>query len=94
MEMSYTDENIDGERFRCPCCGYYTLSSDPEYEICPVCFWEYDKIQVADPDYAGGANELSLKESRENYLKYGACEERFIPNVRKALLEELPYEDQ
>ena len=48
----------------CPCCGTRTLGRRKEYEICPVCFWEDDPIQDADPDYIGGANTLSLNQAR------------------------------
>jgi len=87
------DQNEDikenTEKFKCPCCGYYTLPNTGAYDICPVCFWEDDIVQEDDPDLEGGANELSLRESRENYRKYGACEERFKGRVRKPLPEEI-----
>lgn len=31
-----------------------------EYIICPHCGWEDDPVQFKDPNFAGGANELSL----------------------------------
>ena len=31
-----------GKRYQCLCCGYWTLESRGEYDICPVCFWEDD----------------------------------------------------
>ena len=76
------------KKCRCPCCGYYTLPGAGAYDICPVCFWEDDPVQEEDPDLAGGANDLSLREGRENYKKYGACEERFTKHVRVPLAEE------
>lgn len=70
-------------KYKCPCCGYYTLSSKGEYDICKVCFWEDDPIQSDNPLYFGGANDLSLLQSQENYKKFGAVEERFVKYVRK-----------
>ena len=57
------------EKFKCPCCNYYTLDSEPPgtFEICPVCYWEDDNVQWNDPDYVGGANEESLNTARESY---------------------------
>lgn len=52
----------------CPCCGKHTITSLGEYEICDVCGWEDDPIQSAKPDYAGGANKLSLHEARREWL--------------------------
>jgi len=77
-------------RYPCLCCDYLTRGEPPNgsYEICPVCFWEDDPVQSEDHAYSGGANTLSLNESRENFKKYGATEKRFIQSVRK------PYEDE
>lgn len=78
------------KRYRCPCCGYFTFTEPGEsYEICPVCYWENDAVQNEHPDYTGGANTLSLNESRKNYQKTGACEERFLQYVRQPLPEEM-----
>lgn len=52
----------------CPCCKSLVLEESGEYEICPVCGWEDDPVQRKDPDFAGGANELSLNEARKAFL--------------------------
>jgi len=54
--------------FHCPCCGQATLGEIGAYESCPVCLWEDDPVQSADPKYAGGANQLSLEEARQKYM--------------------------
>ena len=75
-------------KFRCFCCGYKTLvrdSSQPTFEICPVCFWENDLIQNANPQYSGGANLLNLNQAKIKYKQFGAIEEQFIDKVRKTL---------
>jgi len=76
--------------FACPCCGFKTFSEKPNgsFEICPVCFWEDDPIQLADLNNSGGANRVSLLEGQRNFLKFGACEERFLINVRLPLITE------
>lgn len=70
---------------RCPCCGYYTLQNEDEslYAICPVCFWENDPWQAAEPDEAGGANSISLRSAQRNFAEFAACEEQFVSNVRR-----------
>ena len=52
--------------YPCPCCGFLTRSSKDfgTYEICPVCKWEDDDIQTEDPNFEGGANEMSLNQAR------------------------------
>lgn len=49
----------------CPVCHQYEFEIKDFFEICPICGWEDDGIQRDDPDYAGGANRLSLN----NYKK-------------------------
>ena len=77
-------------KYLCPCCGYYTFSENlgGSYDICNVCFWEDDLIQMNNPDYAGGANDVSLKQARKNFKEFGACEKRFLQFVRK------PFDDE
>ena len=53
------------------------------YDICPICFWEDDSVQLRWTLCAGGANKPSLFESQRNYAKFGAMEERFMENVRQ-----------
>ena len=59
----------------CPCCEKYYFSARRSYEICPVCGWEDDPVQRADPDFRGGANEMSLHEARAAYLAEEETEE-------------------
>ena len=79
-----------GELYRCPCCHCRTLEERGGYEICQVCFWEDDGQDDHDADVTrGGPNgSLSLVMARENYIKFGACEERFVSNVRPPTDEE------
>ena len=55
--------------FICPVCGQHTFERLGDYEICPLCGWENDRIQFEDPEFAGGANALSLNEYRADYLE-------------------------
>jgi hypothetical protein len=84
------------KRFPCPCCGYYTLTSEPPgtYELCPVCYWEDDGVQFADPTYAGGANEPSLEQARKNFLAFGANSWRERDSVRPPRPDEMPPNPQ
>jgi len=76
-------------KYRCPCCGYKTLTDAPGcFDICPVCYWEDDKIQRDNPDYAGGANSISLHNAHENYKKFGAILREYSDIVRAPLDEE------
>ena len=81
-----------GRRYPCPCCGYLTLPepSPGTYEICKVCFWENDGVQFNDPDYEGGANDVSLRQARDNYREFGVSELRFRAHVRPPRSDEQP----
>ncbi len=58
---------------KCPVCGNDTFDdNDYEFDICEECFWEYDPLQVDDPDCAGGANKHSLNDYRKIYEKLKA----------------------
>jgi hypothetical protein len=72
-------------KYKCPCCGYYTFDNklDGSYDICEICFWEDDPIQLEDSTYEGGANKVSLIQAQNNFKKFGACEHAMIPYVRK-----------
>ena len=63
-------------KYKCPCCGFYTFDEklNGNYDICPVCFWEDDPIQLEDNEYEGGANRVSLIQARHNFLLFGACD--------------------
>ena len=75
--------------YPCPCCGHLVFNSPPgSCDICPICFWEDDVVQLRWPDWTGGANGPSLKQSQKNYLQFSAIEERFIGNVRRPSLDE------
>lgn len=52
---------------QCVCCGQFTLEKDSIFEICSVCGWQDDAVQNDDPDYEGGANDMSLNQARKAF---------------------------
>ena len=65
FEKNDMNENIVTKQInerRCPVCGRTVFEQVGKYEICEVCGWEDDPVQLANPDFAGGANKLSLNE--------------------------------
>ncbi|MCB9840747.1 MAG: hydrolase [Phycisphaeraceae bacterium] len=79
-------------RSACLCCGFLTIEQHPvdSYEVCPVCLWEADPVQAADPEYAGGANAVCLSVARQNVGAFGASERRLQDHVRPAAWFEWP----
>lgn len=53
----------------CPACGFEVFPEQAgSYEICPVCGWEDDEIQLRFPAMRGGANRASLFEWQQGVL--------------------------
>lgn len=78
-----------GTTYPCPCCGHLVFGKPPgSYEICDVCFWEDDAIQVRWPGWSGGANSPSLIDAQRAYAELGAMEFRFTGLVRAATAAE------
>jgi C4-type Zn-finger protein len=79
------------QKYKCPCCGYYTLDvmechEKPFFEICEVCGWMYDEVDQEHPERPGG-NHISFNKAKENYKKIG--------RVREVLdFCRLPYESE
>ena len=52
---------MSDELFPCPSCGFLTFGEPPgSYEICELCGWEDDHVQLAHPSMSGGANKSNL----------------------------------
>jgi len=76
--------------FPCPCCECLTLIELGDYELCPVCFWEDDPYQSADPELVDGANGYSLVSARESYAAIGSSHPIYARRVRGPRPTELP----
>ena len=80
---------------KCPVCNNDTFDErNFDYEICKECFWEYDPIQIENPNYFGGANHLSLNEYKKLYEQLKkqywdfSCKDGFYKNLILKLEEE------
>lgn len=51
------------ETIPCPVCGKTHVA---EYDICDVCGWENDPVQLFEPNLPGGANEMSLQQGNKS----------------------------
>ncbi|MBC1484516.1 hypothetical protein HCJ58_14985 [Listeria sp. FSL L7-1509] len=68
---------------QCPVCKNYTIQDD--YDICEVCFWEYDKVAQKYPNEIIGANNVSLKQAINNYKEGGQIGGDIFKNSDKVL---------
>lgn len=69
------------DTYQCPCCDYFTIDVRGDYEICPVCFWEDDGLDIGLLDRHSGPNHISLREARQNFMRIGACDQAAIRSV-------------
>ena len=80
------DKPTPPAEYPCPCCGYLVFKEEPgSYDICPICFWEDDLVQLRFPFEGGGANRASLVDAQKNFLEFGACELRLRQYTRAPL---------
>ena len=49
---------------KCPVCGEYEFEKKSDHDVCDVCGWENDGLQMKNPDMDGGANPDSLNARR------------------------------
>jgi hypothetical protein len=76
---------VEEERtMMCPICGEYRF--DGFGDICPVCGWEHDGVQLEFPDEGYGANVLSL----DDYRIWFSLKRKLNPNHN---WEKSGYED-
>lgn len=52
---------------KCACCGNFTI--EDEYDTCHICNWQKDLVQEKDPNFWGGANNMSLNQAKDAYKK-------------------------
>ena len=75
---------IEGKQprlFRCRCCGYKTLKQIGHFDICKICFWEDDGAD--DDERYSPPNRMTLKEARNNFEMYGACDEKSLQHLNE-----------
>lgn len=73
--------NTLGAVHQCPACDYFTLPNRSQYEICPICFWEDDGLDLDRLDVVSGPNHLTLRNARANFQEIGACDVSARPHV-------------
>lgn len=70
----------------CPCCGFVTLKCEyGSYYICPLCGWEDDAVQLANPTSEGGANSISLADAQMSLLNEYPITVRLAGGFRRGL---------
>ncbi len=68
----------------CPVCGQFEFEEDSG-DVCPVCGWAEDPVQVRHPDWKG-ENTITLNEARKRYAEYGTIGSKKIEVIKKSRL--------
>ncbi|HEY9031596.1 MAG TPA: CPCC family cysteine-rich protein [Kangiella sp.] len=76
LEEFPQSENLE----QCSCCDYFSLAERGKCLVCPVCFWEDDccnsmALELDAPSDLN--NDMTLREARNNFKKYGAYDTKF-----------------
>ena len=66
---------------KCPVCGLTTFAYSNDFDICPVCGWENDGVQLLKPDFEGGANTISLNQARKHWQALLRIAKKVNPNI-------------
>lgn len=83
---------------QCPCCFNFSLKIYQEFtlivDICPVCYYQFDKYCHSSPCDCRGANPVTLFDAQQNYLEMGASDNTVIRFTRKPKINELPENNE
>ena len=75
--------SLCNKAFPCPCCGHMSFDEKPgSYDICPICFWEDDAVQLQSDWWDRGGANIPLRQAQRNYAKFGAEQERLLQHCR------------
>ena len=61
---------------------------------CPLCFWEDDPHQSAQPENTDGVNGVSLNDGRQTYSHTGAMAPEFLSKVHPPTHDETRERNQ
>lgn len=77
------------KKYTCPVCGYKVFTKTAgSFEICPICFWQDDVVDLQEMYKPMGPNKVSLEQAQKNYKEFGASEKRLLEHVRQPIGEE------
>ena len=69
----------------CACCGFYT-GGESQYgchNICKICGWQDDHVQLANPACRGGANGDSFTQVQNRFLDSESSRQSVIDGVQR-----------
>ncbi len=93
-----SETNTQHSMHPCPACGYYMFSAlNEQSEICQICGWHNDLVDLQEMYRPVGPNHVSLEDAQKNFVQIGATEPRFVneekfikhPFVRKPTAEDV-----
>ena len=87
-----SDTCINGKYF-CDCCGFNTLDSKWEYDICPICYWvdNFNNYEAPDESYDGPNHQTSLMRARHNHALFGSSHINRNAFVRQPYAHEIHH---
>jgi len=68
-------------RYSCLICGYKTLDSYCDWDICPICFWEDDVLHHGGDKTSPANSGLKVSQAQANFMMFRCCStehQRFV----------------
>ena len=75
MRMKLEEFPQSDNPVQCSCCDYFSLAESGKSLICPVCYWEDDTMDSTNLNLDAPSDlndDMTLREARENFNKFGA----------------------
>jgi hypothetical protein len=70
--------------YPCPSCGFLVFTRPPgSYDVCRLCNWEDDAVQLSHPALGGGANVESLVESQRRASSHLRSDVQILKGIRR-----------
>ncbi len=60
--------DYEQEGYPCPACGFLMFDRQYSHQICSICNWQDDDVQLRFPMMRGGANHKSLYEWQQDVM--------------------------
>ena len=94
MQMFNTpSDTCINSKYFCDCCGFNTLDSKWEYDICPICYWvdDFTNYEAPDESYDGPNHQTSLMRARHNHALFGSSHINRSAFVRQTYAHEIHH---
>ncbi len=82
--MNTSTRDTDKPNHPCPACGFLVFTAlNEQSEICPICGWQNDVLDLQELYEPAGPNKVSLEQAQINFVRIGAKSATSLSSVRR-----------